>query len=99
MYHYNLIEIHAEACSYNRKDDIEHKPLKTKQVIHLEASTFARMAQQHHHERLPSTLSNTLIVVSSDERQCHALEPKLNSDTAEQSSTTIYNTSGTSNIS
>ena len=38
-----------------QKDDvgeIEHKPLKTKQASNLEASTFTRVAQQHHHESL-----------------------------------------------
>ena len=43
------------------------KPLKGQSTIDLEASTIIRIAQQHHHESLPSTFSNTLIVATEQD--------------------------------
>ena len=61
--------------SYNRKGEIEHKHPKTKQASNLEAFTFPRKAQQHHHESLSQHFQQ--YSDRSDERQCHALEPKV----------------------
>ena len=84
--HYSVGGGHAHSCHWicflQPKRWNRVRAPEVKQASNLEASTFIWMAQQHHHENLSDHFEQ--YSDSSDGSQCHALQPKHISDTAEQ---------------